>query len=188
MRLLRLLSLPYFAKHRLRSLLTLAGIALGVAVLVAMYEANQSVVAACGKPLPRSRARPTCRSPRATRIPEEWLDRVRAVREVGSASPVVEAVVGTGRGGRGNLLVLGVDMTADQGIREYDFTGSELDDPLVFLAQPDSIMIGGDFASRNGLAMGSRLVLETVEGARLFTVRGLLRPAGLAQAFGAAWR
>ena len=45
MRLLRLLSLPYFAKHRLRSLLTLAGIALGVAVLVAMYAANQSVLA-----------------------------------------------------------------------------------------------------------------------------------------------
>ena len=76
-----------------------------------------------------------------TGIPEEALDRVRAVREVGSASPVVEAVVGTGRSGLGNLLVLGVDMTADQGIREYDLGGSELDDPLVFLAQPDSIML-----------------------------------------------
>jgi putative ABC transport system permease protein len=97
---------------------------------------------------------------------------------------VVEAVVGTGRSGQGNLLVLGVDMTADQGIRDYDLGGSELDDPLVFLAQPDSIMIGGDFAARNGLAMGSRLVLETVEGARFFIVRGLLRPAGLAEAFG----
>ena len=94
---------------------------------------------------------------------------------------MVEAAVGSRLG---NLLVLGVDMTADQGIREYDLGGSELDDPLVFLAQPDSIMLSGDFAARNGLAMGSRLVLETVEGARLFTVRGLLHPVGLAQAFG----
>ena len=185
MRLLRLLSLPYFAKHRLRSLLTLAGIALGVAVLVAMYEANQSVLAGLRQTIAQIAGAAELQvSAGDTGIPEELLDRVRSVAEVGSASPVVEAVVGTGRSGWGNLLVLGVDMTADQGIREYDFAGSELDDPLVFLAQPDSIMLGGDFASRNGLAMGSRLVLETVEGARPFTVRGLLRPAGLAQAFG----
>jgi putative ABC transport system permease protein len=185
MRLLRLLSLPYFAKHRLRSLLTLAGIALGVAVLVAMYEANESVVAGLRQTIMQIAGAAELQvSAGDTGIPEELLDRVRSVGEVGSASPVVEAVVGTGRGGQGNLLVLGVDMTADQGIREYDLGGSELDDPLVFLAQPDSIMIGGDFAARNGLAMGSRLVLETVEGARLFTVRGLLRPAGVARAFG----
>jgi len=185
MRLLRLLSLPYFAKHRLRSLLTLAGIALGVAVLVAMYEANESVVAGLRQTIMQIAGAAELQvSAGDTGIPEELLDRVRSVGEVGSASPVVEAVVGTGRSGQGNLLVLGVDMTADQGIREYDLGGSELDDPLVFLAQPDSIMIGGDFAARNGLAMGSRLVLETVEGARLFTVRGLLRPAGVARAFG----
>ena len=182
MRLVRLLSLPYFAKHRLRCLLTLAGIALGVAVLVAMYEANESVVAGLRQTIAQIAGAAELQvSAGDTGIPEEALDRVRAVREVGFASPVVEAVVGSGMG---NLLVLGVDMTADQGIREYDLGGSELDDPLVFLAQPDSIMLSGDFAARNGLAMGSRLVLETVEGARLFTVRGLLHPAGLAQAFG----
>jgi putative ABC transport system permease protein len=185
MRLLRLLSLPYFAKHRLRTLLTLAGIALGVAVLVAMYAANQSVLAGLQQTITQIAGAADLQiSAGDTGIPEELLDRVRSVREVGSASPVVEAVVGTGRGGHGNLLVLGVDMTAERGIRDYDFAGSELDDPLVFLAQPDSIMLSGDFASRNGLAIGSRLVLETVEGARLFTVRGLLRPAGVAQAFG----
>ena len=185
MRLVRLLSLPYFAKHRLRSLLTLTGIALGVAVLVAMYEANESMLAGLRQTITQIAGAADLQvSAGDTDIPEELLDRVRAVGEVGSASPVVEAVVGTGRSGRGNLLVLGVDMTADQGIRDYDLGGSELDDPLVFLAQPDSIMIGADFASRNGLAMGSQMVLETVEGARRFTVRGLLRPAGLAQAFG----
>ena len=185
MRLVRLLSLPYFAKHRLRSLLTLTGIALGVAVLVAMYQANQSVLDGLRQTIAQIAGAAELQvSAGDTGIPEEVLDRVRAVGQVGSASPVVEAVVGTGRTGWGNLLVLGVDMTSDQGIREYDFGGSELDDPLVFLAQADSIMIGRDFASRNGLAMGSRLVLETVEGARPFTVRGLLSPAGLAQAFG----
>ena len=41
--LLRLISWPYFRKHILRTLLTCAGIVLGVAVFVGMYTANQSV-------------------------------------------------------------------------------------------------------------------------------------------------
>ena len=42
--LLRLISWPYFRKHVLRSLLTTAGIVLGVAVFVGMHTANQSVL------------------------------------------------------------------------------------------------------------------------------------------------
>ena len=41
--LLRLISWPYFRKHVLRTLLTTAGIVLGVAVFVGMHTANQSV-------------------------------------------------------------------------------------------------------------------------------------------------
>ena len=42
--LLRLISWPYFRKHILRTLLTMAGIVLGVAVFVGMHTANQSVL------------------------------------------------------------------------------------------------------------------------------------------------
>ena len=44
--LLRLISWPYARKHLLRTLLTTAGIVLGVAVFVGMHTANQSVLAA----------------------------------------------------------------------------------------------------------------------------------------------
>jgi hypothetical protein len=44
--LLRLISWPYARKHLLRSLLTTAGIVLGVAVFVGMHTANQTVLAA----------------------------------------------------------------------------------------------------------------------------------------------
>ena len=81
MRLVRLLSLPYFAKHRLRSLLTLAGIALGVAVLVAMYEANQSVLAGLRQTIAQIAGAADLQvSAGDTGIPEELLDRVRSVR------------------------------------------------------------------------------------------------------------
>ena len=42
--LLRLISWPYFRKHVLRTLLTIAGIVLGVAVFVGMHTANESVL------------------------------------------------------------------------------------------------------------------------------------------------
>ncbi|MFN7919972.1 MAG: hypothetical protein U0Q16_07740 [Bryobacteraceae bacterium] len=40
---LRLLTLPYVHKHRFRTLLTLAGIVIGVAVFTGMHAANQNV-------------------------------------------------------------------------------------------------------------------------------------------------
>ena len=40
MMLLRLISWPYFRKHVLRTMLTIAGIVLGVAVFVGMHTAN----------------------------------------------------------------------------------------------------------------------------------------------------
>ena len=42
--LLRLISWPYLRKHVLRSVLTIAGIMLGVAVFVGMHTANESVL------------------------------------------------------------------------------------------------------------------------------------------------
>jgi putative ABC transport system permease protein len=59
-----------------------------------------------------------------------------------------------------------------------------IDDPLVFLAQPDSLMITRDFATRNGLQPGATLDLNTMEGRRRFTVRGILKAGGMAAAFG----
>ena len=44
--LLRLISWPYVRKHLLRSVLTTAGIVLGVALLVGMQTANRSVLSA----------------------------------------------------------------------------------------------------------------------------------------------
>ncbi len=44
MQLLALISWPYFRKHVLRTLLTIAGIVLGVAVFVGMRAANESVL------------------------------------------------------------------------------------------------------------------------------------------------
>jgi len=103
------------------------------------------------------------------------------------AVPVIEAVADTRLKGQGNLLVLGVDMTGDRSLRDYDLDSGEeavIDDPLVFLAQPDSIILAREFADKNGIAVGSRVTLGTAEGDKAFAVRGVMKSSGLTSAFG----
>ena len=188
MRLLRLLSWPYVRQHTTRTILTTMGIVIGVAVFVAMHTANRAVLAMFQDTLDRiagaTELQITAGEPG---FDEEVLERVQSLAEVRVAAPVIEAVVGTRLAGQGNLLILGVDMTGDRSLREYDLAAGDeamLDDPLVFLAQPDSIMISAPFAERNGLRLGSRVPLDTIDGPKDFIVRGILRAGGMSQAFG----
>lgn len=186
--LLRLLSWPYVRKHSLRSLLTVAGIVLGVAVFVGMHTANESVLEGFRRTVDRIAGAAQLQvSAGETGFDEDVLERVQATPGVRVAVPVIEATADTGLTGQGNLLVLGVDMTGDRSLRDYDFEGTDddvIDDPLVFLAQPDSIVVTRQFAERNGLKINSPLVMRTMLGERRFTVRGIMRSGGLASAFG----
>ena len=186
--LLRLLSWPYFRKHVLRTLLTTAGIVLGVAVFVGMHAANQSVLFAFSRTVDRIAGKTELQvTAGETGFPEATLDQVQAAPTVRVAVPVIEAVVDPKLRGQGNLLVLGIDMTGDRRLRDYDLdSGDEavIDDPLVFLAQPDSIIVSKAFAEKNGLAVGRRLMLGTVEGDKPFTIRGIMKASGLTSAFG----
>ena len=186
--LLKLISWPYFRKHLLRSLLTIAGIILGVALLVAMRTANQSVLGSFNETVDRIAGKAQLQVQSGdTGFPEDVLERVEAVPHVRAAAPVIEASVDTRLKGEGRLLILAVDFTGDRSLRDYDFEqGDEdvVDDPLVFLAQPDSLILSRDFAARNGLKAGQKITLDTVFGPRPFTIRGILKEGGMASAFG----
>jgi len=72
--------------------------------------------------------------------------------EVRAAALVIESEADPGLPGQGKLLILAVDMTGDRSLRDYEFDQGEqdvIDDPLVFLAQPDSIILTREFADRN---------------------------------------
>ena len=183
--LLRLLSWPYFRKHVLRSVLTTTGIVLGVSVFVAMHAANQSVLVAFSQTVDRIAGKAALQITAGENgFGEEILEKVQAAPTVAVAVPIIEAVADAGN--KGTLLVLGVDMTGDRSLREYDTdSGDEaVDDPLIFLAQPDSIILSKPFADRYQLKAGSRLVLGTADGEKAFTARGLMKASHLADAFG----
>ena len=186
--LLRLISWPYFRKHVLRTMLTVAGIVLGVAVFVGMHTANESVLTAFSTTVDRIAGKTELQvTAGEAGFDEDVLEKVQAARTVRVAVPVVEAVVDTRMKGEGSLLILGVDMTGDRSLRDYDLeSGDEavIDDPLVFLAQPDSLILSKEFAEKNGLTSGSQVALGTAEGDRRFTVRGVMKSSGLTSAFG----
>ena len=186
--LLRLISWPYFRKHVLRTLLTMAGIVLGVAVFVGMHTANQTVLDAFSNTVDRIAGKTELQvTAGETGFDEDVLERVQSASSVRVAVPVIEAVVSTNLKGQGDLLILGVDMTGDRSLRDYDFeSGDEavVDDPLIFIAQPDSLVVSKEFADKNHITTNSRLSLGTVEGERPFTVRGIMKSSGLTSAFG----
>jgi putative ABC transport system permease protein len=186
--LLRLVSWPYFRKHVLRTMLTIAGIVLGVAVFVGMHTANQSVLYAFNRTVDRIAGKTQLQvTAGETGFEEEVLERVQSAPSVGVAVPVVEAVVDTTQQGEGNLLVLGIDMTGDRSLRDYDLDSGDdavIDDPLVFLAQPDSIIVTREYAERHHVDVNGEVTLLTALGEKRFTVRGIMRSSGLASAFG----
>ncbi len=182
--LLRLISWPYARKHLLRVVLTMAGIVLGVAVFVGMHTANQSVLAAFHQTIDRIAGSTQIQvSSGEAGFEEDVLERVRALPEVRAAAPVIEATANTEQG---NLLILGVDMLGDRSLRNYDMEGTDeaIDDPLVFLAQADSLIITKTFADQHNIATGAKIPMRTMQGDQVFTVRGIMKPGGLASAFG----
>ncbi len=188
MMLLRLLTLPYVRKHLLRTGLTVAGVALGVLVFVGMRTANDSVLYGFQQTVDRIAGKAQLQITSGEGgFPEEVLERVQAMEEINIAVPVIEAQVKTGLRGQGNILILAVDMTGDRSLRSYEIEEGEdavVDDPLVFLAQPDSIILTRDFAQQNGLTVGKKVGFDTMVGPKSFTIRGIMKPGGLASAFG----
>jgi putative ABC transport system permease protein len=186
--LLRLISWPYTRRHLARTILTTAGIVLGVGVFLGMHTANQSVLFALHQTVDRVAGATQLQvTAGESGFEEEVLERIQARPEVRVAVPVIEAVVETGLPGRGSIMILAVDMTGDRSLRDYTIeSGDEsiVDDPLVFLAQPDSLIVTREFADQNHLQSNSRVPMRTMEGPKEFVVRGIMAPGGLAKAFG----
>jgi len=188
--LLRLVTWQYVRRHRFRTLLTLLGIAIGVAVFVGMHAANQSVLFSFTRTVDQIAGKTQLQvSAGEGGFDETVLETIQNTPGVAAAAPVIEAMVASGLPGQGNMLILGVDMTGDRSLRDYDFDSGDdavIDDPLVFLAQPDSLLVSREFAARNKLAVNSALTFDTMEGAKRFTIRGVMKSGGLAQAFGSS--
>ena len=180
-------ALRQWGTHRLRVAVTTLGIALGVAVFFAIRTANAALLDSLTLTVERLAGKSTLEvSAGEAGFPEETLDTVRATPGVQLAEPVIEVIAHTAFQDEGNLMILGVDTTGDQQLRQYDFDQSQtqIADPLTFLAQPNSILLSRAFADRHGLKIGDRFPIFTAHGKMDFVVEGVFKPTGIGEVFG----
>ena len=176
--------------HGLRTALTVGGVAVGVALIVAIQAINTSVLSSFTDAIEDLAGA----APLQVRGPGPFsdgvADRVRAVPGVDHAVPIITTgffAVDPPVAGEA-LSVFAADVTDGHAIRTLHLveSGAEkvVDDPLSFLVDPASVILTDRFAARAGLTMGDRMRLRTPVGIRTFTVRGLLPPAGVGRAYG----
>jgi putative ABC transport system permease protein len=184
--LLRTLSTSYVRRHPGKALLATLGIAMGVATFVSIKAAQRTLVGGLGTTIDRLAGRAQLQITSIGGVSETLRDTLRDVPEVDAEEPVIEQVVQPEPPSLGSLLIVGVDLVGDHEIRDYLFEGddADVDDPLVFLAQPDSIALSRDFAARAGIGKGDSLTVHVGGSMKTFTVRALLELKGFARAYG----
>jgi putative ABC transport system permease protein len=176
--------------HAAALALTVAAIACGVALVCAIDLATRAALRAFVDVLDASVGRSSLvvSAGEGGIFPESVAERVAAVPGVLRVHAVVRGVLFTTDTGGERLTVHGVDVTDGNIEDTYGLgrnSGSLLEDPLVFVSQPDSVAVTQAFATRRGLGLGDTVTLVAPSGRRPFTIRGLLELNGVARAFGA---
>jgi putative ABC transport system permease protein len=192
-RLLRSVSVPRMQDHKLRTSLTVLGIGLGVAVLVAVVIVNDSVVRGVSATVDEIAGKTDLQISAGTSgFSEDLLAQTRATPGVDKAAPVVQQTV-TIRDAKARserLLVLGIDMLEDQDSYFRSYGSNELsairNDPLAFLNSAQNILISRVVAQRFGYKLHDKIAIATGAGVLEFDIWGFLDDVGVGRAFGGA--
>jgi putative ABC transport system permease protein len=182
--LLKHISIRRIRLQKVHSVMTVAGICLGVAAIISIGIVNKSVLRSFEDTINRVTGRAVLQvTGAASGFPESMIERVQNVPGVEYAVPVIDTqgiLVGAKEQ---SLMILGVDVLQDSNIREYKLSDENADipDPLLFLARPDSILLTRELAEREGIKLDQTIQVQTVRGIRTFRVRGLLNPEGPAK-------
>lgn len=173
----RHLSLPLAVRPArrdlLRFLLTLFGVAVGVATITAIALANGSVLASFSASVDAVAGKASYTvSSDAGSVPEETLKRLAWLHAIGGAA--VPAILDTAlTKDTGDVVeVLGVDPLSEALVREHVVSQSKEPTDLSRLAQllePGTLVVTEPFARAHGLTVGSELVL--IAGAREHALR-----------------
>jgi putative ABC transport system permease protein len=168
-----------------RSLLTVVGVLLGVAVVFSVDVVNTSVIGAVRQSMADVGGKTQLNVGAGVGVDEDALERVRSVSGVAAAVPIIEVVVHDVRA-HVQLAVLALDTLSDPTVRDYDVTAKDAHIPEVvaFLNDPYGVLITPEYAKRAGAKIGDKLLLDTVQGRREFSIHGILEPRGPATVYG----
>ena len=176
LRLIRCHSWPYLRQHRLRTCLTVLGVALGVATVIAISDASESVLASF-QYMVRAVAGDSeleVTSP-VGKVAESVIAQAAAAPGVRAAAGVVESFLPLADRPSDAVLLLGIDFLGSS-IWETQFPRAaiQIPDELGFVNQLDSVVVTRRFAEHLGLRMGDELRVIGPKGVAKLRVRGML--------------
>ena len=156
--LLRVVSLPHWKEHWVRTVLTVVGVALGVATIVAVADINRSVSAAFEHMVATVAGASALEvTSDSGAVDEALVATVAGTPGVRAAAGLVETFVGQADRADESLYLLGMDVLGSP-IWEAQLPRSAIDlpDELLFLSQRDSVLLGRAFADAHRARGGER--------------------------------
>lgn len=186
--LIRLISIRHLAHSPLRSALTVGGVAVGVATLVAVAVINRSVLTAFRSTVETVAGRADLTvAGSESGFDESVLEKVKAVPGVLHASAALTEVAPVHGFPGESLYVMGVDFLDDGYFRDYHGLQRELGnlaEDVELLNSTDRMLVSERFAREHRLAPGSTFPLVTSRGVQDFVVHAVIRAEGPIKAFG----
>ena len=143
---LALVSRKQWGRNKTRTILTLAGIVIGVAAYFAVTTANVTLNDSLRSTVEQIAGKSDIQiTSGESGFSEELLRTVRKTAGVRIAEPALEIVGTTGDDAR--LLIIGLDTTSDLEIHKglVPDTNVSIENPLAFINKPDSIAVSKSF-------------------------------------------
>ncbi|NJD68238.1 MAG: FtsX-like permease family protein [candidate division NC10 bacterium] len=182
--IIRLTILRHFWISPVRMLVTVTGVAIGIATFTAIQATNESVLRSFTRAIDLVAGRTTIEiSGGEPGIDERLLTAVQRMDGVAAAAPIMHTVAAVADSPGEALLLIGVDLFAEDPFREYRLADDDRPPTIEELLSPDAIFVTATFAEAHGLQKGGRLTLLVGPRRQRFTIRGLLAPHGPARAF-----
>jgi putative ABC transport system permease protein len=177
--LLARVSFAHWREHGLRTALTVVGVSLGVATVIAVSDVSETVLRSFQQTIATVAGASDLEitSPTGS-VQEELIEKAASVPGVQAAAGVVEGFVPLVEDPQRSLYVLGIDFLGSPIWQaQVPRRAIEIPDELAFGSHVDSVMITRRFAARAHLALGDELRVLTPGGPRSLRVRGMIEDA-----------
>ncbi len=184
------------ARNPIRTLLTLTGVALGIAVVVGVHVANDRAISSFNNSLRILSGQADLQiSANGLQLDEELIGELSWVWDVGAMTAIVEGRVDLDASPnpmeRQSLRIFGMDLLSDAPFRTYmlaeggdlglDITREQFIDLLI---EPDTVIIPSLLAEEFALGVGDTIQFLVSNRWRDFRVGAILQDEGVAEAFG----
>ena len=181
MMVLRALVLRPIVREKLRTLITVFGIAVGVAVVVAIALANQSALRAFRESVDAVSGRANYEIASDSGLDETLLFKLQPFWRRGVRFAPVIDIDGIVQPQQIPIRILAVDLLSDIHFRDYRY--AQIQAAYVNLFKDDAIILPATFARDRGLRLGSPIEMNVLGHETTMIVRGILEARGPATAF-----